>query len=131
MKQFTSQTQKVGKLGEDLVARYYREKGFEIIEQNYTKKWGEIDIVAQKGDLLHFIEVKSIAVSNVNDLGVYRPEENVHPKKLERFMRTVETYLLEKGIGDEKPWQVDVCAVLIDRGGKTAKIRVVENIIGE
>lgn len=46
MKKFTSSTQKTGRLGEDIACKYLFSKGFQIVECNYTKKWGGIDIVA-------------------------------------------------------------------------------------
>ena len=73
-------------------------RGFEIIEQNYNKKWGEIDIIARKGQKLHFIEVKSVSRDSLKyvspETDSYRPEDNLHPWKLERLSRVIQTYLL-------------------------------------
>jgi putative endonuclease len=49
--------QKVGRLGEDLAALFLKEKGFAIIDRNYWKPWGEIDLVAQKRGELRFLVV--------------------------------------------------------------------------
>ena len=43
-----TQKQKVGNLGENLACRFLAERGFKIVERNYRKKWGELDIVAEK-----------------------------------------------------------------------------------
>src|SRR3990167_3686565 len=59
---FTSEKQKIGKLGEDIACRFLVKHKFSVICQNYTKKWGELDIVAEKDKKLHFIEVKSMSV---------------------------------------------------------------------
>ena len=58
MKNFTSNSQKIGQVGEDIACKFLMKHGFTVLERNYTKKWGEIDIIAQKEDVLYFVEVK-------------------------------------------------------------------------
>lgn len=48
----------LGKKGEELVARFLEQAGFSILEKNYSIKQGEIDIIAHKGEILAFVEVK-------------------------------------------------------------------------
>lgn len=132
MKKFSSQSQKVGLLGEDIACRYLSDKGFTIVERNYTKKWGEIDIVAsEKSGKIRFIEVKSVSRENIDDISretsQIRPEENMHPKKMERMARTVETYLAEKDVRGD--WQVDLVTVFIDEIGKRAKVKLWEDTV--
>ena len=43
-----------GVVGENIVTKYLENKGFSVIDRNYNKKWGELDIIAQKGGLVHF-----------------------------------------------------------------------------
>lgn len=52
-------TKLIGDFGENLVAKEYRKKGYNIICRNFKCRMGEIDIVAQKGDLIAVIEVKT------------------------------------------------------------------------
>lgn len=47
-----------GKEGELLVAQYLQKKGYTIITQNYRKRYGEVDLIAQKNDVIAFVEVK-------------------------------------------------------------------------
>jgi len=131
MKKFSSKSQKTGLLGEDIACLYLKSKGFYVIERNYTKKWGEIDIIAQdKAQKIRFIEVKSVSRENIDDISretSIRPEENMHPKKMERMARTVETYISEKDLlGD---WQIDLVTVFIDEAGKRAKVKLWEDIV--
>jgi len=143
MKKFTSNSQKIGELGESVACKYLNTKGFEIIDRNYTKKWGEIDIIAKKGYKLYFIEVKSASVSFVSgETGRYeksslfndadsfkkRPEENMHPWKIKRLAKTVQTYLIQKRIGNT-PWQFDLLIVYLDLAKRKAKVKTIENII--
>lgn len=122
----------IGKTGEDLAVKHLVKQKFKILSQNYRQKWGEIDIIAKKDGILHFIEVKS--VSYETDFDNYLPEENVHRFKRKRLARTINTYLAENNVsyetqGGEPEFQVDIIAVFFDPVTKNSKIRVLENII--
>lgn len=107
--------------------KFLIDKGFTIIERNYTKKIGEIDIIATKGGIIHFIEVKTIVSRVTNDR--YNPFENITPFKLRKLARTIEWYLVEKHVSRETPWVIDAIAVLIDQNARSAKIEVLWNVI--
>ena len=132
---FTSKTQKTGELGENVAVKFLVKHGFSVLERNYTKKWGEIDVIAEKLNKLYFIEVKSVSCETLPDVNRettknnYRPEENMHPWKIKRISRTIQTYLLSKKVPEEKSWQVDLLVVYLDLKNKKAKIKVVNNII--
>lgn len=142
-KKFTSATQKTGELGENIAVRFLMKHSFSILDRNYTKKWGEIDIVAEKNNKLYFIEVKSVSRPSVKDLVSvnesldsvlhetedYNPEDNMHPWKLKRMSRTIQTYLLNKKIDEEKEWQIDLLVVFLDMKNKKARIKVVSDIV--
>lgn len=122
----------IGKLGEDTACKFLVKRGFSIIERNYLKKWGEIDIVAQNNEKLHFVEVKTVSRENVRDishetLNGYRPEDNVHPQKLKRLGRTIQSYLLEHN--SESEWQFDVIAVFLDSVRREARCNYIEDIV--
>ena len=126
---------KIGEKGESIAGEFLEGKGFTILARNYLKKWGEIDIVAKKGKILRFVEVKTVSrdlsgvsrenVSRVT--GEYRAEENVHPWKIKRLHRAIESYLLEHNLDNE--WQIDVVAIDLDLSNKKAKVRFIENIV--
>jgi len=124
----------VGKKGEDLACQYLESKGFSIVSRNYRKPWGEIDIIGKKAKNLHFIEVKTVTRENLAGLKLgegdqYRPEDNVHPWKLKRLSRTIQTYLLEKEIPEDRVWQFDVITVYLDPIKKQAKVSFIEDIV--
>lgn len=136
MKKFTSPTQKIGELGEDIAVKWLCKKGFNVIGRNYTKKWGEIDIIAEKGKKTHFIEVKSSKRFIVEGRAVtrgtgkmYNPAENMHPVKLKRFVRAVETYLMTSKGQKIKDWQIDLLIVYLDIDKKIARCEIFEKII--
>lgn len=133
MKNFTSKSQKIGELGEDIACKFLMKHGFEILERNYTKKWGEIDVIAQKEGKFYFVEVKSVSCVTLPDFKdenpfTKRPEENMHPWKMKRLSRTIQTYLINKRIGNT-PWQFDLILVYIDMTNRTARVRTLENVI--
>jgi len=132
-----TQNRETGDLGEDIACRFLVKQGFEIVERNYWKKFGEIDIIAKKAKKLHFIEVKSVTHETFYGRGLddFRPEDNVHPAKLARLSRTIQTYLIEKGVSDlpaqagETDWQFDVVTVFLNVKDKTAKVEMLEDIV--
>ena len=132
-----TEKRKLGDIGENVACDFLKKKGFEIKERNYLRKWGEIDIVAKKSNIIHFIEVKSARllptepfqeggqVSRVTDR--YRPEDNMHPWKLRRLSRVIQTYLLDKKLDQE--WRLDLITVKIDQKNRLARAEIIENII--
>lgn len=132
-----TEKQRVGKLGEDISCKYLENIGFSIVGRNYLKKCGEIDIIAKKKGVIHFVEVKSVscekdcsAESDVSrETDTYRPEDNIHPAKLMRLARVIEVYLLEKFSDAEPEWQFDAITVKIDLISKQAKVKFIEDII--
>ncbi len=132
MSQLTEK-RKTGNLGEDLACMFLVKQGFSIVDRNYSRKWGELDIVAKKGLKTHFIEVKSVSCEIImavsQETNGYRPEDNMHPWKLQRLGRIIQTYLLDKDVSDETDWQFDVITVYIDKNSLKAKISILENVI--
>jgi len=122
--------QKLGEIGENCACDYLKRKGYKIIERNYSKKWGEIDIVAKIEKMIHFIEVKSVSREksqwNVNH-ETYRPEDNVHPWKLARLGRVVQSYLLEREVAGD--WQFDAVIVYVDVVKRISRVSMLEDII--
>lgn len=115
-----------GSLGEKLATRFLKERGFNIVETNYRKKWGEIDIIAEKDDVLHFVEVKATVSSETSG---YRPEENIRLWKKQRMSRAIRTYLSERKIPEEKEFEVNVVALNLDFLNKKTKLRFIRNVI--
>ena len=125
-----TEKQRIGRLGEDEATRWLKKEGFKIIERNYWKPWGEIDIIAQKGQALHFVEVKTVCLERgeLARFDRYEPEDNIHPWKLKRLSKAVESYLLEKyGDKDEEDpdWQMDALCLYLEKGSeKVLKIEI-------
>ena len=121
----------IGKIGEDICVKYLINDGFMLISRNYLEKTGEIDIIARKANLLHFIEVKSVSCENLNeiDLLLFKPEDNVHTKKLQRLYKTIELYKLRNKVSNDQKWQIDIASVYVDESSKKAKVKIMWNVI--
>jgi putative endonuclease len=132
-----TEKQVIGKIGEDCVCKYLQKLGYKIVDRNYLKKWGEIDIVAVKDKKIHFVEVKSVSreikpgqkkeFSDRKD--GYRPEDNMHPWKLQRLGRVIQSYLLDKDISEDVDWQFDVATVYVDTNRRISRVNLMEDLI--
>lgn len=121
----------VGQIGEDLASKYLKSLGFSIMDRNFLRPFGEIDIIAKQGTNLHFVEVKTVTVVDGVPRGTdtYEPEDNVHSWKLARLNKTIQSYLLEKGIDEDKnDYQLDLITVYLDKGQKLVKIEYLDNV---
>jgi putative endonuclease len=135
-----TEKQIIGQKGEDEAVKYLKNKGFSILDRNYRKPWGELDIIAQKGIVLYFVEVKTVTRQNLGaelrgfgssapKFDFYEPEDNIHPWKIKRLSRAIQTYLLEKKIDDEADYQIDSISVYLEKGtDQLLKIEHLEDI---
>lgn len=125
---------KIGAYGEIIACRYLIKSKFTILDTNYLKPWGEIDVVARGIDQkIHFFEVKAVSYETKYLLqqsvlrATYRPEENVHPKKLQRLHRAIQSWLEENRYDGE--WQIDVAAVRLVSRERYATIKIISNVL--
>ena len=79
-----------GRAGEEYVCGWLRDRGWDIAARNYRIRGGEIDIVAQKGNTIAFVEVKTRKAGTLSE-GV----EAMTPKKQDLIIRTAERYIQE------------------------------------
>lgn len=124
-----TEKQKIGRLGEEAACMFLTKQGFSIVDRNYLRPWGEIDIVAQNKNDLRFIEVKTVTRNSVPIGDNYDPEDNIHPWKRKRLRRIIETYILQKDLSDDIEWQVDTISVYLKPDGEVLKIERLEDVI--
>jgi len=127
----------IGAYGEQIAVNYLRNKGFVVLDVNYLKKWGELDIVARETlenkQIIHFVEVKTVSYETKAALAkavtheTWSPEDNVHFKKIQRMNRTIESWLAEHDC--DLDWQIDIAAVRIVPHEKYASVKYIPNII--
>ena len=127
-----TQNQETGNLGERLARDYLVSKGYRIIERNFRRPWGELDIVTTASDkTLVFVEVKTLEnkLEELSSLNRIQPEENLTQAKLRKLQRTASLYANShsKLINDNRGWRIDLVAIDIFADGKF-DLRHYENI---
>ena len=95
----------LGRVGEKKAAEFLKEKGYKILETNHKTHLGEIDIIAEDGEYVVFVEVKTRSGDAFG-----QPSEAVDRKKQEKYFRVATEYLQRKGKLDA-PSRFDVIEI--------------------
>ena len=119
----------LGQIGEDIAAQYLQKKGYKIIERNYRKPWGEIDIITGRKKNIIFVEVKTLQ-QNQDANNRFLPEENITFQKKKKLIRTTKMYLWERKYSKDQVWRIDVIEIEFIDGGK-CRLRHTKNAITE
>ncbi len=120
----------IGKIGEKITKEFLMKQGFFVIEQNYASKYGELDIITRKDNVLHFVEVKSIKVRDCNHIDglSVSPEDNLTFAKWSKILITVEMYLKHRSVPHETKYQIDLACVYIDTEKREGRVKLLQNI---
>lgn len=108
-----------GNTGEDLAVAELEKKNYQILERNYHNKFGEIDIIAKKNNILIFVEVKT----KIGDF-FGTPEEMVGRGKLQRVRNMATMYMNGKLL----PCRIDVIAVVLNSDNTLLRLTHYENV---
>jgi putative endonuclease len=111
-------------IGEEHAARYLTSRGYRVLERNYRTSRGEVDIIAEHGDTLVFVEVKARSSDEFGE-----PREAVTTWKQRRIARAAAAYLSAKE-RRERATRFDVVEVSITPQGRVEKIDVIEGAFG-
>ena len=107
----------LGKLGEELAVEFLRKEGYRILETNWMVQKAEIDILAQKENILAVVEVKT---RSSLDFGL--PQDFVKPKKIQLLVKAVDAFVSERDLDIQV--RFDIIAV-----HKEDKSFVIEHLI--
>lgn len=111
----------LGKLGENEGITWLQTGGYKIIARNHRIKGiGEIDVIAKKKGVLHFIEIKTLQIPNRDELS---PEDHFTKHKLDRLVKLCQTYLMRYPCED---WEIDLLAICVQ--GETFDFRLYRNL---
>ncbi len=117
----------IGGDGEQIAADFLKKKGHSIVEKNYRRPWGEIDIITIYGDVVHIIEVKAMEVADFSRERAHDPQELVDRRKLRKVVRTASFYM--ENNRDTREYQIDVIAVLMNYNTRTARCTYIEQVL--
>ena len=112
-------------MGERVAAGALVKRGYRVLEQNFRCRYGEIDIVAEEGTDLVFVEVKT---RRGQSYGL--PEEAVTPRKARKLTEVASCYL-DQHACSERSWRIDVVAVQLSSEGRMQEIRIYQHAISE
>jgi len=121
-----TEKRKKGDIGEEVAFSYLKDRGYKILERNYSSKFGEIDIIAKQGKIIVFVEIKTRHDALQSDL---YPERNVDRRKQRKLIRTAEYYLIKNKYPDDTSWQIDVIGVELDTVSRRANLRHLKNAV--
>ena len=107
----------LGKLGEELAVDFLQQNAYEILETNWTFQKAEIDIIAQKENILAIVEVKT---RSSIEFGL--PQDFVKPKKIQLLVKAVNEYVISNDLDVEVRFDI----IAIYKEGKEYKIDHIE-----
>jgi putative endonuclease len=110
----------LARIGEEHAARFLRSKGYRVRERNFRTGSGEVDIIADHGDTLVFVEVKARSSDEFGE-----PREAVTSWKQQRIIRAARGYLANRE-RRERLTRFDVVEVFITPQGRVQKVDVIE-----
>jgi putative endonuclease len=114
----------VGAIGEEATSQYLRSLGYTILDRNYRRPWGEIDIIARSPEgCLVFFEVKSF--SGDRGAGGLDPEDNITSAKVKKMHRACISYAGSHSglVREDQGWRIDAIAVLVPQNSSRADFR--------
>ena len=103
---------KLGKIGEDKACEYLVKNKWKIIDRNFRRKFGELDIVVKKDRVLVFVEVKTMTGE---DDSVLRPEDQMTKAKISKFKKIAQYYagLHPELVNEKLGWRLDLLTLTI------------------
>lgn len=119
MKKFSAKS--IGEIGEEYTVKFLKKNKYKIVARNYSKRYGEIDIIAENDEFLVFVEVKT---RHENSLTM--PSDSVDKRKQQRIIKTASAYLAENET--EKYCRFDVSEVFVKADNlKLVSINYIKN----
>lgn len=104
---------KLGAAAEEAVCAHLKTLGYRILDRNWRRPWGELDVVAELDETLHFVEVKAASRSVVG----FEPHLRADGRKMHKVRRTAQTWLAAHRYSPATEWQLDVASVVMDPAG--------------
>jgi len=114
---------RLGEAGEAIAARELTRRGYAVRDRNWRCAEGELDIIAEQGDALVFVEVRTRRGSRFGT-----PEDSITRAKRVHLIAAAQAYLQAHSMED-RDWRIDVVAVEMTARGELVRVDVIENAI--
>lgn len=121
----TTPHRRLGASGERVAALALEARGYRIVARNWRCAHGEVDLIAEDGGELVFVEVKT---RRGDRLGA--PEEAITPRKRQHLVAAAQAYL-SKQADEQRAYRFDIVAVALAPTGQLRAVRVYRNAIAE
>ena len=123
----TGTKENVGTIGEKTAAKYLKKNKYKIIAKNVHAGKSEIDIIAQKADVLVFVEVKTRSYEQSKTY-LSRPADAVNNDKVTYLIRGADRFCAERGAEFSSFYKrFDIIEVYLERNGKKFKVKDVRH----
>ncbi|MGB9743559.1 MAG: YraN family protein [Minisyncoccales bacterium] len=128
-------TKEIGWQGEKIAENFLKEKGYRILDKNYSVYFGiglpraEIDLVAQEKETIVFVEVKTIWQKRTKESFAFFPGHKVNWQKQQKIIRAGQIWLTKNKIPLASPWRIDLIVVRINPGQETAEVQHFPNAV--
>jgi len=114
-----------GNLGEEIARKYLENKGYIIIDRNYKKKYGEIDLIVEDRNDLVFVEVKTRIGEQFG-----LPEDALNKDKIQRLIKNSQAYLSYNPGKNYKSYRIDAICIVLNEDRQVNRINHYRNITG-
>lgn len=111
-----------GQTGENIASSYLLNNGFTILDKNFKLKFGEIDLIAKKGNTIHIVEVKTKTTAYKGE-----PYQHVDYKKLKKLIALSLIYTKYKNLNDLS-LSIDIVSIVLNNDKGKYDIKFFENI---
>jgi putative endonuclease len=122
-KRMSINRKKLGAWGERIAREHIEKLGYQVIETNFRCHEGEIDIIAQEGEQLVFVEVRTR-----RGLDFGSPEESITVSKRKKLVEVANAYL-QSHEGLPSWWRIDVVAVELGPGSTVSRVELIQNAV--
>lgn len=112
---------KTGSIGEKIAVKYVKKRGYKIIKRNFKLRCGEIDIIAQDGECISFIEVKARTSNSFAE-----PYESVNYTKQKKVYRLAQIWLSINGYYNAT-CRFDIVSILLSKNYRVKEIKLIKD----
>ena len=103
-----AQHNELGEIGEQIAVDFLIKNGYKILERNYRYIKAEVDIIAQKADVLAIVEVKTRSTDHFGN-----PQDFVNPKKIKLLLSAIDHYVIQRDLDLEV--RFDIIAIIYQK----------------